>query len=375
MGGDHDKALEIFYQILDEDSSSADVAYYLGKSLLAQGEKAAAFLQFCRARDLDLLRFRAPGYFNDIIRSVAENNDIPMLDLETIFRAASTDSIPGDEMFFEHLHPNFDGYRLMAQAFFEMLSTIQFINPPQKIGWNENLLNRKHYNRIVDTYRNDLASVTSLDLEIGSLRNFFLVNRWPFSSMPADFSMYRPFDSNITAALALQHIQLTKSWDQIHYELANYYISQKAYQEAYNEYRAVNLTYYENYYPHLKIGDLYTLQGKFDKARILYKRALQYNPDNPNILIKLGHNSIYLKQLKGALDYFQRVIALDADLKDLNKSQKTTFYYLFALSHANLKNWTEADKYLAKSLHENSEFAPALKLRSEIQNYLQSEIQ
>ena len=30
---------------------------------------------------------------------------------------------------------------------------------------------------------------------------------------------------------------------------------------------------------------------------------------------------------------------------------------------------------LAKSLRENSDFAPALKLKSEIQNYLQSEVQ
>jgi tetratricopeptide (TPR) repeat protein len=373
VGGEHEKAIDLFYNILKQDSSSADVVYYLGKSFLALGKIQAASIQLSKARDLDLLRFRAPGFFNGIISSLAVENNIPFLDMERVFREATVDSIPGKELFFEHLHPNFDGYRLMAQAFFELLRTVQFINPPQKIGWKENLFQKKNYDSILSTYRNDQGRVTSLDLEIGALKYFFLMNRWPFSEFPVDFSMYRTINSEITANLALQYLKKQISWDQVHYQLADYYISRQDYQKAFEEYRAVNLTFYENYYPHMKIGNLFSLQEKLTVAQNWYDRALNYDPENINILIKLGTNAIFLKQPVNAVNFFQRVILNDQKLSELNTFQKCTFYYLFSLSHANLKNWNEADYYLSKSLEENSEYAPSLKLRLEIQNYLQNE--
>jgi lysophospholipase L1-like esterase len=263
VGGEHEKAINLFNNILKHDSSSADAAYYLGKSYLASEKKVKAHFYFSRARDLDLLRFRAPGFFNDIIGNIAEENNIPLLDMERVFREASVDSIPGKELLFEHLHPNFDGYRLMAQAFFELLRTVQFINPPQEISWKADIFKPKNYRNIVSTYQIDKGGVTTLDLEIGALQNFILINRWPFSHFPVDLSLYRPLNSQITTDLAFQYLKNEIGWDQIHYKAADYFIASREYQKAYREYRAVNLTFYEDYYPHMKIGDLYSIQEKF----------------------------------------------------------------------------------------------------------------
>jgi tetratricopeptide (TPR) repeat protein len=119
----------------------------------------------------------------------------------------------------------------------------------------------------------------------------------------------------------------------------------------------------------MKIGDLYSIQEKFKIAQGWYLRALDYDPENKNLLFKLGQNAFFLKQLESAINYFQKIIVIDSTLSDFNILQKSTLYYFLALSHANLKNWEKANIYLSKSLKENKDFTPSLKLRSEIKNY------
>jgi tetratricopeptide (TPR) repeat protein len=368
--GQNDESSLCFSRLAEIDSSSADLNFYWGELLLKRKQYRKALDKFTRARDLDMLRFRAPAYFNSVIESVAKKNNVLVVKMDQIFKQASMDSIPGAELFCDHLHPNFNGYRLMAQTFFEVLRKIQFINPPKKIEWQENLLEQMNYNNIMYAYLKEMGSVTNLDLEFGSLRVFVLTNRWPFTNFPADFSFYRPIGSQITTNLAKAHVKKDLDWDEAHYQLADYYIRENDFQKAFEEYRAVNLTYYENYYPHLKIGDLYALQENYRLAQRWYKNALNYDPQNLNILIKLGQIEFLENNFQEALSYFNNALNSDKNLSDLNDLQKATIYYLMSVSNANLKNWNEAQKYLDLSLHFQKNFAPALKLKNEIATYL-----
>ncbi|MEJ2537162.1 MAG: tetratricopeptide repeat protein, partial [Calditrichia bacterium] len=367
--GQNNRAARCFSRFAKIDSGSADFNFYWGKLLLKQKHYVKAYSKFSRARDLDMLRFRAPVLFNIIIESVAQKTNVPVVKMDQVFRQASKDSVPGDDLFCDHLHPNFNGYRLMAQTFFEVLKKIQFINPPKKIEFQENLLDQTNYNNIMYTYLKEMGSVTDLDLDFGSLRAFILTNRWPFSSIPVDFSFYKPIGSEITANLAKAHAKKNLNWDEAHYQLADYYIKEKDFQKAFEEYRAVNLTYYENYYPHLKIGDLYALQENYRLAQHWYKNALNYDPQNLNILIKLGQMAVLENKFQEALSYFKNVTSHDKSLSDLNDLQKATVYYLMSVSNANLKNWDEAQKYLNLSLRFQENFVPSLKLKHEIESY------
>ena len=100
---------------------NADAAYALGKVLAMEGRSEAALQAFQRARDLDQLRFRAPTAFNRIIRERAADHGATVVEVASAFRGLSPDGIVGHGLITEHLHPNADGYFVMANSFHQAL--------------------------------------------------------------------------------------------------------------------------------------------------------------------------------------------------------------------------------------------------------------
>ena len=371
--GEQDEALQQFNKAALLDSLPARLHFYRAKSLLVVGDTLEALKEFEKARDLDRLRFRAPGVFNEIIKKVGKNEGIPVLDMEEIFRAASPDGIPGKELFLEHLHPNFDGYRLIAQSFMEAMRTLQVINPPKKITGEEKLLPPKKIDYTVKNFRKDSSGVTKLDLEFGNLRNFFLTRKWPFPEQPTDLNLYQPVGSQITAKIALAHIQKEMYWDEAHYQLAQYYEQQKQFRKAYREYLAVYLPFQENYFPAMKIGDLYAAQEEYGEANYWYNKAVQADSLNPALFAKFGQNLVFDAKFHVALKYLNKSLQLDSTMQSFSGEQKAAIHYFLGLSYANLKNWKIANRNINQSLQLNPAFEPARKLRNEIKGYLSKE--
>ncbi len=102
------------------DDRHAELQFRIGRSYWAAGEYEQARDRFARARDLDVLRFRADGRMNQIIRSVAAEagGQVQLVDGEALFAAASPNGVPGRELFHEHVHLNPRGNYLLAQALF-----------------------------------------------------------------------------------------------------------------------------------------------------------------------------------------------------------------------------------------------------------------
>lgn len=368
--GQFEAARETFTRALELDSAAAEAQYYLGKSLLAGGDSARAYARFAKARDLDRLRFRAPAAFNRIIEKVAKEADIPLVDMKAVFRAASPGGIPGKELFLEHLHPNFDGYRLMAQAFLEALRTLQVINPPEPAGYKADLFTAENLRRIIKEFPRDSAGVTELDLEFGAYRNFFLVNRWPFPERPVDLASYRPVGSEITKSLTVKHFRENTYWDEAHYELAQHYLDRGLPYRALREYRAVHLAFPENYFPAMKMGDVMIGLQQYAIAKRWYDKALELNPQNPFLLAKVGNLYIFVHQFKEAVKYFSETLKADSARTVFSTYEKANLLYLAAVSHANLKNWPEARRFLDEALRLQPGFEPAEKLKADMQNYL-----
>ena len=103
------------------DSLAADPQYALAQAYRAAGRLDDARRAFQRARDLDALRFRAPGDFNTVIRDAAARHGAVVVEGEAALRAASPDAIVGRDMMLEHLHPTLDGYSLLADAFYDAI--------------------------------------------------------------------------------------------------------------------------------------------------------------------------------------------------------------------------------------------------------------
>ncbi|NOZ57332.1 MAG: hypothetical protein GXO73_11160, partial [Calditrichaeota bacterium] len=169
--GNGERALSFAADAVAIDSAYADAWFALGKALWKNGQHRQAKRAFVRARDLDALRFRASSDFNQVIRDLAADLGISLVPMDSAFAAVSPHGVPGHELFLEHLHPNYDGYFLMAKAVCAALRNYGFFGGDSV--WA---------GRVVpsDSLLRERAGVTALDLELAALRIKRLTSHWPF---------------------------------------------------------------------------------------------------------------------------------------------------------------------------------------------------
>lgn len=119
--GDIDSARDALSRLLELDDGAADVWYALGQLEQEAGEDRAAREAYRNAKDRDRLRLRAPEAFNRLIRQLAESYDATLVDVQQHLADASPHGIVGDELLLEYVHPNAEGYFLLADAYYEAL--------------------------------------------------------------------------------------------------------------------------------------------------------------------------------------------------------------------------------------------------------------
>jgi Tfp pilus assembly protein PilF len=122
QAGDTPTARSILARLLALDANSADAWYALGELERAAGEPDAARTAYRNARDRDPLRLRAPEALNRVIERVAQRDGATLVDVRRHFEEASPDGIVGDELLLEHVHPNAEGYFLLADAYARALA-------------------------------------------------------------------------------------------------------------------------------------------------------------------------------------------------------------------------------------------------------------
>ncbi len=101
------------------DDEVADLHFREGCCALALNQTAEAQKQFVSARDLDTLRFRCDSRLNDLIRQAVSNyrdSRVVLADAERLFAEQSPDGLPGNNLFYEHVHLTFDGNYLLART-------------------------------------------------------------------------------------------------------------------------------------------------------------------------------------------------------------------------------------------------------------------
>jgi tetratricopeptide (TPR) repeat protein len=109
------------------DDRFAELHFRVGRCHWALGQHAEARRSFERARDLDTLRFRADTRINDILRRAAQqraDGGVRLVDAVETFARHSPHGVPGEELLYEHVHPNFDGQYLLARTFAEAIAPL-----------------------------------------------------------------------------------------------------------------------------------------------------------------------------------------------------------------------------------------------------------
>lgn len=200
----------------DSDLLNAWKEYALGDSLFAERNYKAAEVHFELAKEYDKLRFRAPGVFNDIIRSFAsEHPNVYIVDIEKKFKEKSIGGIIGNELLLEHVHPNLAGHRIMANAFFEILQD-NYLNKRKLKETNFNLLEADY-------------PYTSFDTICGDISIRQLKQQWPFNEKPKAIQC----DTNtVEYGIAQKYKRKEINWGEAMQRLNNEYIQKEDYKNA-----------------------------------------------------------------------------------------------------------------------------------------------
>lgn len=123
--GRHAEARSLYVDALrGRDHAQAPLEYQAGRCEEALGNFAAARARYWQAVDHDpRVPFgRATSLQNDLVRRLAREYDIPLIDAVALFETHSPHGIPSAGWFADGQHPSLAGYVLLANAYADLLS-------------------------------------------------------------------------------------------------------------------------------------------------------------------------------------------------------------------------------------------------------------
>ncbi|MFW6108361.1 MAG: tetratricopeptide repeat protein [bacterium] len=98
------------------EGRDAEALYRAGQTLCAEGRYAEARQAFRRARDEDVCPLRATTAMVQIVREVAAERGVPLVDFARHVAEAAPHGIPGREQFLDHVHPTISVHGELARA-------------------------------------------------------------------------------------------------------------------------------------------------------------------------------------------------------------------------------------------------------------------
>ena len=162
----YEESLNSWNKLKNIDSTYADVYYQMGKAYTKLAQYDHASYELWKAKDYDALPFRARSFISPIVRKVATNEGLPLVDEEQFFIQMSGQFIPHVGLLLEHLHPNAAGYYYLAYFMAQIMVKNHFFKGVTEIQYPEikkcdEVLNILDF--VVDKVEFDLANESYLE--------------------------------------------------------------------------------------------------------------------------------------------------------------------------------------------------------------------
>ncbi|MDH7599630.1 MAG: tetratricopeptide repeat protein [Sedimentisphaerales bacterium] len=119
-----ERAIDLYRQALQIDDQYAELHFRLARCLEGIGRLDEARPHYISARDLDALRFRADTNLCQAVRLLAgqfAKKGVILADTELACAQASPNQVPGNDLFYEHVHLNFAGNYIVARTIAQSL--------------------------------------------------------------------------------------------------------------------------------------------------------------------------------------------------------------------------------------------------------------
>lgn len=205
----NEKDLKPFVSSEKDTATSAKYEYSLAETAYKKADFSKAKEHYLKAKNFDMLRFRAPEAMNEIISGLPQKfPSVYLVDTKKLFEAHSPHGIIGSETILEHVHPTIFGYGLMSEAFYQAIKQQHLISQSWK---NEISFAKLRYE----------MPITTVDSLKGTYEIQVLKEAWPFNEG-------KTFDPNklnsFVQQLAVALLNFKISWNDALKKQMDYYL-------------------------------------------------------------------------------------------------------------------------------------------------------
>jgi len=248
---------------------TADQYFVAGKLSYHAGESTNASRDFMRAKELDLLRFRAPEAIDSAIRQLPSKfNNVHLVDSRALFESNEPHHIIGNETLLEHVHPNLFGYALLSDAYYQSLKKYKIIDPDttQEMPFSQ-LLTK--------------MPITKVDSLNGAYQILRLRAGWPFNEkIPFSFKIGNSLDEQIAGPLSVNRINWMTAMNQLFQQSMAHHDKVTALKAA----EAVSLENPSNTTYYIYSARLNYELGNMEESAYYFKRCFMQDPTDQNAM-------------------------------------------------------------------------------------------
>ncbi len=315
--GDNRAAAQLFEGAARLDPGFAEVHYRWGDCLRRE-TNAAAPAQYQMACDLDALPFRADSQVNGVIRRVGgefPGRPLTLCDAEGTLAKASPQGIPGQELFFEHVHFNLAGNYLLGRLWADEVA--------RSLAGTQNATNATEW-ASQETCEQDLGVTLwnrcfLLDLVIERMRKPPLESQFNnpgrLAALEAQLRDLRVQRASTNAIMRsgeelVRAIQRLPQDHWLYEGLASLYEAVGDFKRAGEAYRKVHELLPQDFYGNLQLGRFLGRAGQLAEAERLLQQASRQRPNIPDPWVELGNVCMGQAKYSTALGAYERAAEL-----------------------------------------------------------------
>lgn len=307
----------------NDGDSSKSATYFYNKawSFYNKSFYKEADSLFRLAKDLDLLKFRAPEEINLEIKKLANEFNCSFVDIDSAMSFYSPRGIIGNELMTDHLHPNEVGYQIIAKELFKKISEKFFSNKKPVYDLNK-----------LDSLTFANLNFSEIDRKTADFILGMLKSDYPYVKKNEKANLQIKLRNRLDS-LAYDFKNKKINWDKLRIEAANYYLELGDTIKYLKEFDILVDQYpYISYYYKEPIEFCITI-GNFNKALEYLNKYNYYTPDAYSYK---WTGSIYLSLKKYALAvrYLEKSVNLRNDDYQSWHNLAGAYYYVDEIDKA-----------------------------------------
>lgn len=147
-----ERKMQLWESAADIDQRHAGLLYHIGKTCEALNRNTEAKTWFVKAKEEDLCPLRILEPMHASLLRLANEFDVPLVDIRELFEQKTPDGIPGSELLVDHVHPSIEGHQLIADAIYEKLLEMKLFQQAEHWQDTRDQLRQKQLNSLDQSY-------------------------------------------------------------------------------------------------------------------------------------------------------------------------------------------------------------------------------